>query len=463
VQAGREVVVVGAGPAGLARAFWHRRQHPGDRVTVLEAGSTPGGWVRSERVDGYLCEHGPQAVRPSGELDALATALGAGAELVAADARARHRWLGRGGRLLAVPGSPGQLLATPLLPVLAKLRLLGERFVRRAPMDSESVAAFARRRFGPRVVPLVQTMVGGIFAGDAERLEVGSAFPLLATAEREHGSVLRGLAAARRGRTPAARRASLYSFRGGMATLCARLAGALGERLRTRSRVNAVERDGARFAVVVDGGERLPADLLVLACPARAAAALLEGLDRELAAELAAIPFASLASVWLGGPLHWPLRSPPAAPPPTMRGFGFLLEPGEPGPALGAIYCSELFADHAPPGCALLRVMLGGVRHPGAVDLADDALVAAAEAAVRRYAGASGPWPFRRVVRARAAIPQYELGHGARIARIEQRLAQHLGLRLCGNSYRGVALTAQLAADGAGLPASEPAHASISP
>jgi oxygen-dependent protoporphyrinogen oxidase len=102
--------------------------------------------------------------------------------------------------------------------------------------------------------------------------------------------------------------------------------------------------------------------------------------------------------------------------------------------------------------------MLGGVRHPGAVDLADDELNAAAEAAVRRYTGAAGPWPFRRVVRARAAIPQYELGHAARIARIEQRLAQHGGLLLCGNSYRSVALAGQLGADGAVLPAGAPAE-----
>src|SRR5262249_18546349 len=123
---------------------------------------------------------------------------GIGAQVVAADPRARRRWVGRGGALLAVPGHPLQLLTTRLLPFAAKLRLLGERFVRGKAPASESVAAFARRRFGARVVPLVQAMVGGIFAGDAEQLEVGSAFPTLAAAEREHGSVLRGLVAGRR-------------------------------------------------------------------------------------------------------------------------------------------------------------------------------------------------------------------------------------------------------------------------
>jgi oxygen-dependent protoporphyrinogen oxidase len=439
----RDVVVVGAGPAGLAHAFWHLREHPGDRLTVLESAAVPGGWVRSERVDGYLCEHGPQALRPSPGLDEMLAAI-SDLPPVTADPRARQRWIGRGGRLLAVPGGPGQLLATSLLSLPAKLRLIGERWVRAPAPASESVAAFAQRRFGARTVPLVQAVVRGIFAGDAERLEVSSAFPELAAAEREHGSVMRGLGAARRAGTR--RRGGLISFAGGLHTLCARLAAVLGDRLRTRSGAVGVTRDGDRFAVHIGSGALVHADRLVLACPARAAAPLLTGIDPALAGELAAIPFASLASVWLGGPLP--------SPPPRLQGFGFLLEPGEPGPVLGALYCSQLFPDHAPPGHALVRVMLGGVPHADAVDREDAELIAAAEAALRRYTGVAAAWPFRRVVRVRAAIPQYELGHGARVRSIEQRLAGHPGLVLCGNSYRNLALGGQLGRGSGALPTS---------
>jgi oxygen-dependent protoporphyrinogen oxidase len=228
----------------------------------------------------------------------------------------------------------------------------------------------------------------------------------------------------------------LSTFASGLSGLCLRLARELGDRLRTRAAAVAIGRNGDGHFVQLRDGTRLRADRLVLACPARAAAPLLADLDRELAAELAAIPYASLASVWLGGPL-------PSVPR-RLQGFGFLLEPGEPGPVLGALYCSQLFPDHAPTGHTLVRVMLGGVPHPDAVDRSDGELIAASEEVLRRYTGVTGPWPFRRVVRVRAAIPQYETGHAARLRNIEKRLLQHDRLLLCGNSYRNLALGGQL-------------------
>ena len=47
---------------------------------------------------------------------------------------------------------------------------------------------------------------------------------------------------------------------------------------------------------------------------------------------------------------------------------------------------------------------------------------------------------FQRIVRWDRAIPQYHVGHLARVARIERLAARHPGLFLGGNAYHGVAL-----------------------
>jgi phytoene dehydrogenase-like protein len=57
-----DVVVVGAGLAGLSAAFYLERV--GKRVHVLEASDAVGGRVRTDRVDGFLLDHGFQVLNP---------------------------------------------------------------------------------------------------------------------------------------------------------------------------------------------------------------------------------------------------------------------------------------------------------------------------------------------------------------------------------------------------------------
>ena len=66
--------VVGAGLAGLVRA--RALAARGVDVILFEASDRAGGVVRSERVDGYLLELGPNTVRPTPELWALVHELG---------------------------------------------------------------------------------------------------------------------------------------------------------------------------------------------------------------------------------------------------------------------------------------------------------------------------------------------------------------------------------------------------
>lgn len=58
-----DVVVIGAGLAGLQAA--RRLERDGYDVVVLEAGDAVGGRVRTDRVDGFLCDRGFQVLNPA--------------------------------------------------------------------------------------------------------------------------------------------------------------------------------------------------------------------------------------------------------------------------------------------------------------------------------------------------------------------------------------------------------------
>ncbi|HEY8494866.1 MAG TPA: protoporphyrinogen oxidase, partial [Myxococcota bacterium] len=189
-----EVVVVGAGAAGLAAATALRAA--GREVVVLEAAARAGGSAWTETDAGYRFERGANTLRLGPATLAFLRAAGLEARLLAASPASRERFLLRAGRLVPVPLSPLALATTPLLSARGKLRLLAEPFVRRGDPTGESVAEFTARRLGREALEaLVGPFLTGVYAGDERELGAEAVFPSLVDAERRSGSIVRGLLA----------------------------------------------------------------------------------------------------------------------------------------------------------------------------------------------------------------------------------------------------------------------------
>ena len=480
-RAGRgRIVVVGAGISGLAAAHAVAERAPDAELLVVEAEGAPGGKVRTVREEGYVVEGGP-----NGFLDdapgtlALAGRVGLGARVVRASEESARRWVWLRGALRRIPEGPGALLRSDVLSWPAKLRLALEPLVpRRRGEADESVLAFARRRLGAEAADaLVAPMVGGIYAGDAAALSVGAAFPKIVALEREHGSLVLGAIARMRARRAEARAAGasgrageggtagasggageggaagaaraaaagaprlqtapigrLTSFQNGLAELPARLAERLGRFVRTGAPARRVARDGDRWTVELADGTVEPAAAVVLAVPADAAARLCADLPAPLAAPLAAIPLAPVGVVALAFE-----RAAVAHP---LDGFGFLVPPGEGLRILGCLFDSTIWPGRAPAGRVLLRAIVGGARDPGALALDDDALTALVREDLRAALDLRAEPVYRRLFRWPRGIPQYALGHAARVAAADRAAATLPGLVLAGNSLRGVAFNA---------------------
>jgi len=431
-----DIIVLGAGISGLTVAY--RARQAGRSVRVFEKSDRVGGPIRSERLEGYLLEHGPNTVQPKGEMMSLIDELGLDGKMLLADPRL-PRFVRFAGSLHPVPMSPGSVLRTQLLSVGGRLRLLAEPFISPLAGDTdENLMHFARRRLGNEIAErLVAPFVSGIWAGDAENLSAMSAFPRLFRWESRHGSLFRGALAERRrvNGAPAVPK-GLLSFYDGLETLPRALAQALGPDLQTGTTVDELFPEQPLPGEIVwrvrIGGNTLSAKNVVLAIPAYEAASLVARFAPLAASALQAVPYVPLAVLHLGFRQDMVGRRP--------HGFGFLSTPSEGRDVLGCIWSSSLFGGRAPDGHHLITAYMGGARRRDVVSLPDNELLNRALTDLQPTLSLRGRPQFIRVSRYDKAIPQYTLGHGRRVLTMAKTEKLFPGLKFAGNYIEGIAV-----------------------
>ena len=434
----KRLVVIGAGISGLAAASAAADAGiDGLEIIVLEQASQVGGKALSLREGPWLVEAGPSAYL-DGEpaLEYLVSRAGLEDERLVADESAANRFIVRKGRLRRLSPHPLRFARSGLLGPTGLARLLAEPFIPRGSRE-ESVWRFAQRRLGRQVADrLVAPMLLGVFAGDARRLSLAAAFPMLAELEKEHGSLTWGLLRRRRGGDrvgPTGPSGKMTSFRSGMQALSIGLARSGGFAVRCNSGVAGLRlrRGGGWQIEVTKTAEVIAADAVALACEAGPMAKLLADQAPAMTRLLHQIPYPPVAVVALGFGAEAQSRVP--------RGFGALIPREEGFRVLGCLFDSHIFPGRSPATGLLIRSFLGGTVDPETASLDDDDLAAVARGDVARLLGLREPPLFTRVVRWERAIPQYEIGHLERVAAIEDELSRLPGLFLAGNALHGIA------------------------
>ena len=435
------IVVAGGGITGLAAAFTLReeaaRRGVAIDLTVLEAADRPGGHARTIVEDGFVVERGPNGFLDRGaDTMALIDELQLRDRIVEANPASKRRFILQGGTLRQVPESPPALITSDAIGWKGKLRLLREPWAAAPPRDKdETVFEFAERRLGREAAEtFVDTAVAGISAGDSRALSVRSQFPVLKEWESAHGSLLKAMLARQKN---GAGRPRLLNFDAGMGTLTSTLAAKLNGAVRTGAAIDRVDKSGGSWQVHVRGGSPIAADRIIFAAPSHAASRMTAGLDRELSAALASIPYADLSVVALA------YRAEAVARP--LNGYGYLVKRTEDLASLGVLWESSIFPNRAPQGAILLRVMLGGARRPEVAALGDQAVADLAAREAAGVLGLSGAPARQWICRWPSAIAQYNVGHDARIGTIKRLIAGHRGLHVCGTAYDGVSFNDAIA------------------
>lgn len=438
-----DTLIIGAGISGLVVA--HRLKKNGLNALLLESTDRAGGVIQSLDAEGFLLERGPNSLRGTHTFLRLVDELNLRNKLVKADPKA-PAYVYFNDALHAVPISLPAFLKTRLLSTSAKLRLLQEPFIRaRKSSDEESLASFVQRRLGAQVLErLVAPFVSGVYAGDVEKLSVQASLARLSEFEATAGSILRGaIRAAKKskGESKASPKISLRpyrlcSFQCGLQQFTDALSRTLGETLLTEARVERMTRTtDSQFEVVFSCRAEqkiIRAKTLVMAATANIAAQMLYGCAAEISELIADIPYTTLAAV----PLAY--RCDQVAH--RLNGFGFLAPRNQGVRTLGSIWNSSLFAGRAPDGWVLFNNFIGGETDREAIALSDEELIRIVHQDLKKVLGISGePLPLP-ITRWQRAIPQYVIGHAARVAKIEAALHNHRGLWLAGNYLRGVAL-----------------------
>lgn len=444
------IAIVGAGLSGLCTAHYlvANLSAAGKEaeILLLEADPVPGGKMRTIRQDGFHMEWGPNGFltnKPFGM--ELVKELGIEGRLARSSDLARKRFILSGGTLHRLPETPPAFFRSHLLSVPGRLRILGEPFAKGPPEDvDESLGEFARRRLGPEALEkLIDPMVTGIFAGDPDRMSLRSCFPVIHDLERKYGGLVRGMLGVRKERAKrgdgggmsAGPGGVLMSFDFGIQALTDTLAGRLSEGLHLNVSVDRVERSGETYVLSMsaDGRrEEMAADVVVIAAPAFSAAGMVSALDAELSEALASIPYSPITVAALGYE-----KTSMGHP---LDGFGFLIPRGERRKILGALWDSSVFPNRAPEGKALLRLMIGGVRAPELAALPEAELIALGRKELKEIMGISAEPVLAKTFFHDRGIPQYLVGHGKLLERIDARLGALPGLHLNSNAYRGIAL-----------------------
>lgn len=437
------VAVVGGGIAGLATAWYVSRDAAVD-VVLMEAGKRPGGKIRTEALDGTSIESGPDTflARVPWAVD-LCRALGLGDDLVEPATGKAFVWAR--GRLRPLPD--GQVLGVPInLAALLRSGIVSPAGTARAALDlvsprsrfppDPSVADVVGARMGAEVLDaLVEPLIGGINAGRADRLSLRATAPQVADALNSGRSLALGLR--RRRRTEDASGPVFLGLRGGMERLVDRLRGSLGgAHLRMGTRAERVERQPDRgYRVACTPGPDVAADAVVVATPAFAAAHLLRGISTEVARELDRISYASVVVTTLG--------YEPGAVRRSLDGSGFLVPRREGWLTTACTWSTTKWPALGESGLTLLRSSAGRFGDDRALDLDDDALIDRLHRELDQALGLAERPVTTLVTRWPQGFPQYEPGHGARVARIERALDQALpGVVVTGAAYRGLGIAA---------------------
>lgn len=446
------VAVVGAGISGLVAAYrlteLSQQRNAGLELSVVDASPRAGGVINTIRRDGFLIEAGPDGfVTDKPWALSLCKRIGLEDQLISTNERHRGAMVVREGRLVPIPpgfvlmapGRIGSILRSPLFSWRGKLRIAMEPMVRaKRAVEDESLESFVMRRLGREALDrLVQPLVGGIYTADAQKLSVLATFPRFLEMERTHGSLMRGMRhvardAAHRQSTGA--RYSLFvTLRDGMRRLIDALVDQVGPAVfRLNTTVDSIERTNDQWVLHCSGGPSHVVDGLLLATPSHVAAPLVTCIDRTLGDAIGRLRTASSVVV--------NLAYDRAAVGNALDTFGFVVPAHEGRSIIAGGFSSIKYAGRAPQGAALLRAFAGGELRPDIVDMGQDALVDMVCREFEDLLSITGRPRFAMVHRYARAMPQYDVGHVARVSDIAAQATRHHGLALIGAAYDGVGI-----------------------
>lgn len=418
-----KIAVIGGGISGLSCGYYLNQA--GHETVVFDP--TPGGCIGTVTIQDCILEAGPEswlAAKPWAEQ--LIRELGLGDEIMGSNDSRRRTYVLRNGEFIALPEGLQMVVPTRIWPVAesklfswkTKLRMATEMFRSPQSLPDRSVADFVIDHFGEEAVDyLAEPLLAGVYGGSPSTLSAASVLPRFVEYEQRFGSVVVGTM---RNKMAPSGKSVFKTMRHGMGTLIT----ALQEHVEVvRSRVEAIAPvTGESTWLVFVEGQWHPVDHVVLACGANRAAPLIAMTDPRLGELLAAIPYTS-SCVWTFGYQRSDVANP-------LDAFGFLVPASERQAIMACTWLGTKWEGRVPDDKAVFRCFSTDpdITREAALEDLNRLMDLTAEPLFAMH----NRWPD--------SMPQYSVGHAARVAEIDSRAAAIPGLSLIGNAFHGIGI-----------------------
>jgi len=430
-----DTIIIGGGLSGLVTAHRLQERNPQHRFLILEKESRTGGAIQSNHDKGFITETGPHGFLDNClESKQILIETGLDREAIKAPLSDFVRYVYLNNKLNLIPQTPPKILMAPLISWKAKFRVLAELF--KPPLMGEpTVAKWINYRFGPALLPYIDAVFTGTYAGDYNKLTIDSVMPGVRSLEKEHGSVLRGLVKTMRQKRKRGKDKSnlslpaMTSFPSGMQRLPERLTEKLsaGENLLLGAEVIAIECRADKWHVTSTMG-KFSATNLAIALPVNAALRLLAQI--EPAPPEKSIPKSRIATIAFG--FNQGEKLPP--------GFGYLIPECENRFTLGSLFSSNMFPGRAPENHIVFETLVGGRRHPEKLELDDTTIIQKAFNDVKEILNLPNDPVYTSLLRSKGDIPQLERNYPHLLAWRNELMRSRKGLHICGFGWEGIGL-----------------------
>jgi oxygen-dependent protoporphyrinogen oxidase len=437
--AASRVVIVGGGISGLAAAHFLSKRGIG--LTLIEKERRLGGLIRTDRIDGCDLEAGPDSfIATKPELRDLARELGLEDQIISSNDARRQVFIARKGTLrpmpagmvMMAPSDLGAALRSSFFGTRSKLQFLSELFC--APKqrhEDVSLGEFVREHFGEEVLDTIaEPLLTAVYGGNAGSLSVESVLPRFLGYERDYGSLIRGVRQERKQRKAAG---SLFqSFAGGMQAVIDALERDIGGSTEVCStEATQVKPISGGWRVMTVDGPR-DAENVILAVPAHAAALLLQTSAPDASALLAEIPYSSailVTTLFARATFSHPLD-----------GFGFLVPRLDRKTLAAVTWVNTKFPSRVAADRVALRSFIVADEAVQLTSAGDVEIVHRTRDDLRHWMRIENEPVSSMVTRWPHSMPQYTVGHGARVKAVSGLMEKLSGLHLCGNAYFGVGI-----------------------
>lgn len=447
----KKVVIIGGGITGLTAAYYLQKEAKEKSLPIetvlIEGAPRLGGKVQTVVRDGFVIEKGPDSfLERKTSAAKLAKEVGMDQHLVNNTAGKSYVLVREklhpmpGGSIMGIPTQIRPFITTGLFSPAGKLRAAADFVLPKSKgNEDQSLGQFFRRRLGDEVVEnLIEPLLSGIYAGDIDHLSLMSTFPQFYQVEQKYRSLILGM---NKGNPPRKNQSTsskpqskgmFLTFKTGLQTFIDAIEDHLQEGTVLKgTKVSSVTKEGNQYQLLLNNGEYMIADAVVVAVPHHTAQCIFS--EYPFFMPFKDMPSTSVATV--------AMAFDEDAIEEDINGTGFVVSRNSDYTITACTWTHKKWPHSTPKGKVLLRCYVGRAGDEAVVDLSDDEITSIVLDDLNKTMNITHDPDFSIVSRWKDAMPQYTVGHKQRLANIKKNMEEELpGVYLSGSSYDGLGL-----------------------